>query len=483
MTYFRKSLEGQTMPESLDSYTLSKRMYHFVFNAMCDIASKELYSNPSWDTSTYHSAKKDVQAVLDVYFPNYDENYQDAIVMWPTPESRNKGRSARQPMRIGRALRRMFPALPETVIDGLVDKVRRQFFSNEFTYHVGRDAASFKHAYSHTQANFSNVETSGSKKHLANSCMRHSFNSLSNHPTEAYASGDFEIHWLEDPQGNIAARCVVAVAMEGVEITPQRAPIYCVCEASYNQLVSKLNSLGCVDPVNASWVGFRLLAIRARGEDENSFIAPYLDLCPRSLNVQPNGKFLEITRRGSIDASDYSGILSDGSTSICCECGEHTNEAEVFTHNDHSYCPDCFHNLFSYCEYCEEYEPSDDSSIVLVSGWGGRGEEQSWCAYCRDTHAVRTVDDELWYHDDTVTRADGEFISNADYENHYFTCSLDDEIYHIDEAQTLETGENARLDNILEYNNANHSSWYVLNADSNEWELLPREQGLERTAL
>ena len=483
MTYFRKSLEGQTMPESLDSYTLSKRMYSFVYNAMSNIASEELYSNPSWDTSTYHKARADIASVLDVYFPNYDDKYQDAIVMWPTPESRNKGRSARQPMRIGRALRRMFPALPETVIDGLVDKVRREFFSNEFTYHVGKDAASFKHAYSHTQANFSNVETSGSKKHLANSCMRYSFNSLSNHPTEAYASGDFEIHWLEDPQGNIAARCVVAVAMEGVEITPQRAPIYCVSEPAYNQLVSKLDSLGCVNPVNASWVGSRLLAIRAYGEDDNSFIAPYLDLTPRSLNVQPNGKFLEITRRGSIDASDYGGILSDGSTFLCCECGEHTSENDVCNHNDNHYCPDCFHNLFSYCEYCEEYEWSDDSSIVLVSGWGSRGNEQSWCQHCVQNHAVETIDGELWYEDDVVLRADGEHISRPDYDNHYFECILDGEVYHIDEAQTLESGNLARLDNILGYNKQDYRDWYVLNADSSEWQRLSREQGLERTAL
>lgn len=399
------------------------------------------------------NSRKSVDLVLKVFMPNVDAEFPNALVIWPTVDSRGKGRSSRQAMKIGRALRRMFPVLTDTEIDNLVDVVKSKLIEQEFTYHVSKEASAFKKAYSYTQADSQNMDTTWSKKHMSNSCMRYEFDNLPMHPCEAYASGDFEMHWLETPEGKIAARSVVAVARAGAKITPQPAPIYAVSEEAWQFLWDKLKSAKCLDIADSDWVGCLLVThFYNEVNDMDGMIAPYLDLDPRGLELTDCNKYMVVSRQGSIDASSYSGVLFTGDRYNCAGCGCGVSEDDRYTHynshDDNSWCEVCYWETYMNCENCGEDEPIDGSRDVQRAC----GYSQNWCEGCCDSHAVLCTDGELWQDEDVHLTVCGEYISQEEYENRWFTCALSGEIYHIDSKRSLDNGDHVAIENIEDHN-------------------------------
>jgi hypothetical protein len=358
-------------------------------------------------------------------------------------------------MKVGRALRRMFPVLTDMEVDNLVDLVRSKLMSQDYNYFVAKGAIAFKKAYSYEQASYANLQTSHAKKHMANSCMRYEFDNLHTHPAEFYASGDFEMHWIETLEGKIAGRCVVAVAKAGAKIAPQPAPVYAVCEDSYEFLWSKLKERGCLPVSESNWVGCLLDVIYVNGEDDSDgFIGAYLDLDPRAAKLSDCGSKLVITPRGEVDCSNYSGVLFSGSQYSCDDCGEGLDQSDVYSDphgHGYSYCCDCYHEVYANCENCNEDCSREQSSEVRTSvdDWG-----QTWCHSCCSDQAVEATDGNLWDVDDVTLVASGDYVTQDDLDDNYFCCSLVVDWYPNDQLRQLSNGEVAALESIEDHNSS-----------------------------
>ena len=400
-------------------------------------------------------SRRDLDLVLKVFWPNIDANAPNALTIWPLPDARGKGRSSRASMRIGRALRRMFPILTDAEVDDLVDVVKSKLVDQQFSYHVSKEASAFKRAYTHSNADYQNLDTSWSKKHMSNSCMRYEFENFYAHPVEAYASGDFESHWLETPDGRIAARCVVAVSKAGAKIQPQPAPIYAVSEEAHDFLWAKLKEAKCLPVADSNWVGCLLVAnyVNKSDSDEGMY-APYLDLDPRGANLVNDT--LVIAGNGSIDCSNYGGILYEGDRYVCDDCGEGLSEDCRYSHynsgDGYSYCESCYYERYTQCECCEDDEARDSMSEVRTSHSHNHGHSETWCESCTHSHAVICTDEELWSETDTQIRNDGEYVSQHDVDNEHFRCWLTNELHHNDDMVMLEEGEPAAIQSIEDHN-------------------------------
>jgi len=474
MRDFGKALAGQELSHELSGDGLSRRAMKFIETRVYDILVTNDIGSPdfiSGDVYIYHLEQNTkIKEVINFYWPNVDRDEPNVLYIWPDANARNKGRAGRQPMRIGRALRRMFPVLTDTEIDKMVDEVKAKLLAKDFTLKTGTDAASFRKAYSYEQASYENVDTSWTKKHMANSCMRYQFDHLPKHPAEAYASGEFTVLWLETPTGQIGGRCVVWTKPD----VPQAAPIYCVSEKAYELINDQLYRMGARRADGASWEGARLVATPY----DQGWIAPYLDLEPRQL--RDSGDYLVVSDLGVIDASVYSGILRDDCNFNCEDCGNNVSENDVYHINDRAICPICVENDYFTCEYSDELYPNDDARYVMTRTWRGNTVEQVWCEYFADEYAIMCTDGHLWYQEYVHTTAEGEYISDEQYEQDYFTCWLSDEIYHCDEGQVLEDGQMATLEAIENYNRDDYSYIYVQNELTGEWSKQSKERGLEQ---
>lgn len=150
-------------------------------------------------------------------------------------------------------------------------------------------------------------------KNLWNSCMRYNAYEmgLDTHPYEAYASGDFEIAWLEY-EYKLYARTIIHKA------TQTYSAIYGVNKSSITHLEEILNNQG-YNPVSDSgeeWLGAKLLYILADYEGEYGcqtvILAPYIDFwdfeygsCDRT-HIHMNGEKPEETNyfRVSLQSGD-----------------------------------------------------------------------------------------------------------------------------------------------------------------------------------
>ena len=183
-------------------------------------------------------------------------------------------------MNPGRALKLMFPELPDDDVSFLVDKIRGTLVTSDYKLAVGSERKDFKHAYTHDQEDYQNPGTTHYRKSLANSCLRYDFDHLECHPAEAYASGDFRIIWVENEHGEIGARCVAYQNPEGVL---NSGPVYGCTDPAIDIIENYLIDNKANTKSDASWVGARLLRIPHANSER--FVGPYLDLSPQSLSL------------------------------------------------------------------------------------------------------------------------------------------------------------------------------------------------------
>ena len=111
------------------------------------------------------------------------------------------------------------------------------------------------------------------------------------------------------------------------------------------------------------------------------------------------------------------------------------------------------------CENCGEDEPIDGSREVHRAC----GYAQNWCEECCDNHAVLCTDGELWQDEDVHLTVCGDYISQDEYENRWFTCALSGEIYHMDSRRSLDNGDSVAIENIEDHN-AFFTTKYVFDA-------------------
>lgn len=342
------------------------------------------------------------------------------------------GRGRRTTGKIGKMLRRMFPDAKDVTIDRAVDAIKESwvFDTNMYTIHVSDEASEFAHAYSHTRAPDANLCTTTYRKSLSCSCMRNEFENLSNHPAEAYASGDFWIVYATDPDGFIAGRCVVRKdpCISG--------PIYGVNEIAVDVIEEhikvKLNGrVWCGE--YGVWLGARLERIEYYSD---GFIAPYLDIEPKSLT--DNGDYLVVCDYGEIDATDYEGVLESVPRSCCYRCGDPTYPDYLeYVHDEGDWCPSCVS--------CFAFTCSDDGALypgcyrVDVNYIGMMGLVRTRTYHASSDAFVEATDGQLWVIEDTVEDVHGDRVPQPEIDNgKWIYVSTIGELYPADECATLD---------------------------------------------
>ena len=351
---------------------------------------------------------------LDCLNPFRSQKFVGKISITKSHEDRIRERETA--MKVGKAIRMIFPELSDTALGQVVDKYNLQFGSKDFTLHKSNDPKVFASVYKEeNHAPMGNPKTTSLRKSIACSCMRYSFEKQSHHPAYVYGSGDFTIYYTKDSQGRTGSRCVVYDTDKTDK--PQAGPIYGVCEHSMNKIRDALDKIDA-EYVNPDWRGAKLLHIK----HGDGVIGPYLDLQPRSLAVVDN-KYLEVTECGDYDASCYSGVLGD--SEYCCDCGEPTHEDNARWYGDDVYCEDCFYERYEYCEWSDDYFCHEDMVEI-----------QPHAIYVwRDHDNVIYIEDldEYWDSDECVYSDPlGKWIPQDQmHDLGYFECEWTNEI-HLD---------------------------------------------------
>lgn len=397
--------------------------------------------------------------LLTYFQPAVSENNGwKQVALWPSLAARNVGPAKRLSCKPGRAFRRMLPPeTPDSVIEQLVDAYKKAFDNSGYVVKTGKARADFKHMYAHDQCAMQNPYTTDFRKSLANSCMRYDFENLPAHPCEAYASGDFLAVWVEDSEGDIAARCIVRD-----DVTPPRnGPIYGTSESAMDALQNHLDGMGAAKASYGDWTGATMLRIES---GFGGYVAPYLDIHPQCMT--DNGDELEICSGGEIDASEYSGELNGGMT--CDDCGERLAEHESRSDDDGNiFCDCCYTDRYSICERCHDETPNDDIQEVITRGYMGRTCSEAWCTHCA-VHNAAIPEDDSRYHDTDllIMLHDGEYVTD---EGDFVLCELSGDYYRMDECAPLDSGEYASIEELEAHPD------YWLN-DDGEWTNEPRPE-------
>lgn len=387
------------------------------------------------------------QAKANNFWPNIQKDDEKKISLWLTPKDRERGRDGRVVMSVGKAFRKMDPNLTDIELERIVDKFKDYFFPGDPIVKSGKDRASFKFAYTHTQAQFRNLsDYTFYRKSLANSCMRYGFDNIPSHPCEAYASGQFEIYWTE-LNGLIASRAIVYHCDNG---HGYYLPVYGVSDHAIDVLMTVFNEKNYLEASNNDLIGAKLLVIPY----QDQFIGPYLDISPQTVRNNGDG-FLIVDRNGDIDASTYSGLYGG---LICPECGENCNEIHSIGFG--SYCDDCRENMFSFCERNHEWVESDYGSLVISNGY-----TEWWSDSAIENYAVTCEESGQYYNiQDCVQLANGNWISeDAFITEGYFICEGNSKIYNDDDLIII--GDKHYSQQYIDDN----SLYYVFDNESCEW--------------
>lgn len=150
-------------------------------------------------------------------------------------------------------------------------------------------------------------------KNLWNSCMRYKAHEmgLDIHPYRAYASGDFEIAWLEH-EDKLYARAIIHKASQTY------SAIYGVNKSSIVHLEEILNdqNYSSVSDIGEEWLGAKLLYILAEydGEEydhQRVILAPYIDFWDFEYGYS-DGTHIHLTKEAPKGISWYSISLQSG---------------------------------------------------------------------------------------------------------------------------------------------------------------------------
>lgn len=323
-------------------------------------------------------------------------------------------------MKVGRAIRLMFPDLDDKTLAQVVDDYRQEFPTFDYSIKESEEAWAFKHAYQHTMGPYENIYTTSGRKSLANSCMRHDFSRMKTHPCEVYASGDFRMYWTELPDGRIGSRCVVYINEGG---KPQAGPIYGTTEASIDFLAEKLQGIGADFYENASWDGAKLLYV----EDRSGIVGPYLD---HEHSCDREGDYLVIGD-GRYDACSYNGYISGGCYTNCNDCDADLDEDDYYTDNGGThYCEHCYNERHVECGHTHREILREDAVEVveMYRGWGGILQENTFLVsqdciddgtfmYCESREKYYESEYVVMLHDGTTEHVDdaGPCYETEDY--------------------------------------------------------------------
>jgi len=380
-------------------------------------------------------------------------------------------------MKPGRAIKLMFDRLDDATVLTWVDEYLDTFAPREYNLHVSKEGSDFTKAYTGKQVATQNISHSHDRKSLANSCMRYHFKeghgprNLPIHPVEAYASGDFSIAWVDDKGGLIGGRVVLYHQLRDDVERVQAGPIYGACDVAVRQLEDYIESIGGEFAGDGDWSGARLVAHKY----EDGFIAPYLDIEPRSLSISSDQKHIIIDSDGDLDANSYQGILSEcGDRCYSCQERIHDGDNHYSEQTGADYCPDCYYEDHFHCDYTgEDIHMSDSIRVCSITRHGEQSDLA--CESILGSMAMECKDGKIWDTDDCFYCEDEDrWISPPDADD-YFNSDWDGEWYCDNKMCVLLDGEIASKQELEDH----EDTWVLTKGQyhtTNEDGIMPLEE-------
>ncbi len=385
--------------------------------------------------------------------PKPDDKDNRLMSVYLSADDLEKGkRTSGKPAKI---LRKILPENPNINFEAFAVWFKETYFlaTQGLVFKSSKNRKDFAKVYTMKQASASDPRLGCSRKSLAASCMRYSFDHLICHPAEIYGSGDFEIVWIENSQEQLLARAVVCTRNGRYA----NAPIYTNSNLAADMLEAEIakRKQACEQPDKVSWINAELLRIENHDCDE--LIAPYFDNYSSAKDL---GDKLKISRHGDLELTTTSGVISEHEYH-CESCNTGLGEYDMHHASDGGcYCEDCFHDQFFYCEGCAEYEPNHAGNEVI-------GCEGLICDHCiqNSDDIVLTTCNNYAHIDETVySEYSDECFLISDEGETWFTSSVDDEFYSIDELAKLP------IDAMLTHEQAIDSGhWLVIAKRSTVW--------------
>lgn len=177
----------------------------------------------------------------------------------------------------GRFLKKLLPNATDNLVEGFTIwwKENIAFDPNDYKLVVGTTREDFKKAFNNYRRT-SSMTYINYRKSISDSCMRYAFPRLPCHPSEAYASGDFEVVTVKDKRGKTRARCVVRVKLLDGSPCYVAGMVYASDNHSAELIEDHLCSREAVQGYKENfWHEARLLKIDVTRGD--GFVCPYVD--------------------------------------------------------------------------------------------------------------------------------------------------------------------------------------------------------------
>ena len=281
------------------------------------------------------------RALVQFLTPEFDVKTK-TVTFFENLDKRDRGVRS-NPTKMGKFFRKIVPFFSDKQIEFLVNYTVSYFGESNYTHNIATGAKI-------AEIYLSKVERGG---YLANySCINASCMGRDNwsvHPTKVYATESWELHYLTNEDGDIAARALVCKEDDVYSY------IYASCEQSGNALKEKLKELEFtdVDDAHKPLDGAKLLRI----EDNGGIVAPYIDY---HYSVKDCGDYLEITY-GYPDYSfnDTCGYVECEATYGCSCCGAEVGEDYVVIVDGDSYCENC---VF-FCDHFGEHAVGESFEV------------------------------------------------------------------------------------------------------------------------
>jgi hypothetical protein len=335
------------------------------------------------------------------------------IKLYLTAKDRKRDRLTS--MKPGRALRHMFPNAHDTKIASATEAWIESTQPRDFTLVVGKERIDFRNAYNGIRGDYRNPACTYNRKSLATSCMQDvDVYADGEHisPTEAYASGDFEIAYLTNGKEGRAMRIFGRVVFAPGEVCIAAGPVYGACEQSLDILHNYLNDRAVEDghetvdfDIDEGWCGLTLLAIRDRND---RLVGPYIDgdICGDLV-----GNFIELSSRGEYHFESTDGTIEQGCS--CEHCGYGMDQDDTYhTDDGETLCESCFNETYVYLEGGDVAREEDATMANYYTNYGGNRTGFTGWFLCDEVVHCECVD-EYWVIDDcTYAEHTDQYVPN-----------------------------------------------------------------------
>lgn len=358
-----------------------------------------------------------------------DQDKPEMVSLYLNLKDHKRGRKTT--MRVGRALKKMFPQMKDAELAFIQKSYLDKFKKMDYTLKTGKERNDFAKAYGDRLAPSLDPYTTDGRKSMHNSCMRGVLTDDGTSPAEVYASGDFTIVWLEDGEGLLAGRVVVFDNKDGKR--PQAGPCYGVSEQSLNELEEYLKSINAVlFDEGADWTNARILFI----EEKGLVVGPYFDLYGEGKLV---GDYIILGSYGC----DYEFYSTEGYASnqdpdmvYCEDCDNRFDSSHegIYTADGHYIC-DCCSDNYAIPEDGYDYMHLEDLTLVYY--------KFSFSTHVRDVYYIDPTEAAVWCECVSEWWIEGDTIYSEKMEDYVPNHLVDEYPEYFNEETKEEEGEAA----------------------------------------